>query len=212
MAFHEIRFPTIISRGSGGGPGRRTEVVVLGSGFEQRNARWQASRRRYQAGYGIRNLDDIHDVIAFFEERRGRLHGFRWQDHADYKSCKPSAVASASDQIIGTGDGTRTAFQLVKAYGSLFAPYARPIAKPVSGTVVVAVDGVAQTPVTAYALETTTGIVTFQSGYVPAASKLVTAGFEFDVPVRFDTDQITYVLPFPKSADIPDIPIVEIRI
>ena len=89
MAFHEIRFPTGISSGASGGPERRTEIVALGSGFEERNARWAHSRRRYDAGYGIKSLDDIHAVIAFFEERRGRLHGFRWQGPADLQVRAP---------------------------------------------------------------------------------------------------------------------------
>jgi uncharacterized protein (TIGR02217 family) len=80
MAFHEVRFPTRISLGASGGPERRTEIVVLGSGGEERNSRWADSKRSYNAGYGIKSVDDLHAVIAFFEERRGRLHGFRWKD------------------------------------------------------------------------------------------------------------------------------------
>ena len=91
MSFHEMRFPTEIARGAQGGPERRTDVVVLGSGFEERNARWADSRRAYNAGYGVKSLDDLYAVIAFFEERRGRLYGFRWRDHADFKSCAPGA-------------------------------------------------------------------------------------------------------------------------
>ena len=117
MSFHEIRFPTDISRGAQGGPERRTDVVVLGSGHEERNARWADSRRSYNAGYGVKSLDDLYAVIAFFEERRGRLYGFRWRDHADGKSCAPGGTLSPLDQEIGTGDGTQAAFQLVKTYG-----------------------------------------------------------------------------------------------
>ena len=89
MTFDNIRFPTSISRGSSGGPERRTDVVTTASGREERNARWANSRRRYDAGFGVKSLDDIHAVIAFFEERRGRLHAFRWKDHADFKSGAP---------------------------------------------------------------------------------------------------------------------------
>ena len=132
--FHEILFPTAISRGSHGGPERRTDVVVLGSGHEQRNCRWAHSRRTYNAGYGIKTLDELHAVIAFFEERRGRLHGFRWRDHADCKSCAPGAAPSPLDQVIGTGTGATASFQLAKQYGSDFSPYSRTITKPVSGS------------------------------------------------------------------------------
>jgi uncharacterized protein (TIGR02217 family) len=86
-AFHEVRFPLDISLGSRGGPRRRTDIVTLASGREERNARWAHSLRRYDAGLGVRTLDALHAVIAFFEERRGRLYGFRFRDRADQRSC-----------------------------------------------------------------------------------------------------------------------------
>ena len=90
MAFHEVRFPDNISRGARGGPERRTQIVELASGDEERNASWANSRRRYDVAYGIRRADDLAAVVAFFEARNGRLHGFRYKDWADYKSCLPS--------------------------------------------------------------------------------------------------------------------------
>ena len=212
MAFHEIRFPTAIARGARGGPERRTDVVVLGSGFEERNSRWADSRRRYNAGYGIKSLDALHEVLTFFEERRGRLHGFRWRDHADFKSCAPAATPAATDQLIGTGDGTKTSFQLVKTYGSAFAPWTRTIAKPVAGTVLVAVDGASMTEGVHYTVDETTGLVSFTAGNAPASGAEVRAGFEFDVPVRFDTDRLEVSLDGFLAGAIPDIPIVEIRL
>jgi uncharacterized protein (TIGR02217 family) len=210
--FHETRFPTAIARASHGGPERRTDVVVLGSGAEERNARWADSRRSYNAGYGVKSLDDLHAVIAFFEERRGRLHGFRWRDPADCKSCPPEATPTALDQAIGMGDGTTAACQLVKTYGSAFNPWTRAIKKPVAGTVLIAVAGVPQSPGTAYAVDPATGIITFQPGHIPAAAQPITAGFEFDVPVRFDTDRLEINLQGFRHGAIPSIPIVEIRL
>ncbi len=145
MAFHDIRFPTGISRAAQGGPERRTDVVVLGSGAEERNARWADSRRGYNAGYGVKSLNDLHAVIAFFEERRGRLHGFRWRDPSDWKSCPPEDTPSALDQLIGLGNGATAAFQLKKTYGAALNPWARDIKKPVDGSVLVAVAGATQT-------------------------------------------------------------------
>jgi uncharacterized protein (TIGR02217 family) len=168
--FHETRFPTAISRAAHGGPERRTDVVVLGSGAEERNARWADSRRSYNAGYGVKSLDDLYAVIAFFEERRGRLHGFRWRDPTDWKSCAPEGTPAALDQAIGTGDGSAPTFQLKKTYGSAFAPWTREITKPVAGSVLIAVAGVVQTPVTDYMVDHATGLVTFQPGHIPAAS------------------------------------------
>ncbi len=212
MSFHEIRFPTDISRGAQGGPERRTDVVVLGSGHEERNARWADSRRSYNAGYGVKSIDDLDAVIQFFEERRGRLYGFRWRDHADSKSCLPSGSVSALDQAIGTGDGTRVAFQLRKTYGSAHAPWPRAILKPVEGSVVVAVGGVAASEGTDFTVDTTTGVVLFQPGHVPGAGAEVTAGFAFDVPVRFDTDRLEINLQGFRHGAIPHIPIVEVRL
>jgi len=208
VAFHEVRFPTGISRGSSGGPERRTQIVAYGSGFEERNQQWADSRRRYNAGYGIRGIDDVHAVIAFFEERRGRLHGFRWKDFSDFKSVAPNADISATDQAIGTGDGATTDFQLVKLYGNAFAPFTRAIAKPVAGSVQVALDGAPQGA--GFSVDTTTGIVSFTAA--PGSGVAVTAGFEFDVPARFDTDMLEISVPQANAGDIPNVPIVELRL
>ncbi len=212
MSFHEIRFPTAISRGATGGPERRTDIVALGSGHEERNSRWADSRRGYNAGYGIKTLDDLHAVIAFFEERRGRLYGFRWKDHADFRSCPPSSIPTALDQQIGIGDGETTAFQLVKRYGSVHAPWSRRIAKPVAGTVLVAVDGTSMAVGTAVIANPTTGLLTFAPDHIPAEGAVITAGFEFDVPVRFDTDKLEVSLQGFSHGAIPSIPIVEVRL
>ena len=210
--FHDTRFPTAISRAAHGGPERRTDVVVLGSGAEERNARWADSRRGYNAGYGVKSLNDLHAVIAFFEERRGRLHGFRWRDPTDWKSCPPETTPTALDQDIGLGDGLSALFQLAKTYGSDFNPWTRDITKPVSGTVLIAVAEVIQTPATHYAVDHATGVVTFTPGHIPAPGAVVTAGFEFDVPVRFDTDRLEINIQGVRHGAIPSIPIVEIRL
>jgi uncharacterized protein (TIGR02217 family) len=212
MAFHEIRFPAAISFGATGGPERRTDVVVLGSGHEERNQRWADSRRRYEAGYGVKSLDDLVAVIAFFEERRGRFHGFRWKDHTDFRSCTAGANPSATDQSLGVGDGATAAFQLVKRYGASFAPWTREIKKPVEGTLLVAVNGVAQAEGADFLCDYTTGLVTFEAGSIPPLGAAVTAGFEFDVPVRFDTDRLEISLVGLGVGSIPCVPVVEIRI
>jgi uncharacterized protein (TIGR02217 family) len=208
IAFHEVRFPTAIAFGASGGPERKTEIVALGSGAEERNSRWADSRRRYNAGYGVRSLGDLHEVIAFFEERRGRLYGFRWRDRADWKSCAPLAAPAATDQPLGAGDGETTGFQLAKIYGSAHAPWTRAIAKPVAGSVLVAADGVALAD--GWSCDPATGLVTFDDA--PAGGAVLTAGYEFDVPVRFDTDRLEINLTGFAAGDIPSIPLVEIRL
>ncbi len=207
MAFHEVRFPDDISRGARGGPERRTQVVELASGDEERNASWADSRRRYDAAYGIRRADDLAAVIAFFEARNGRLHGFRWKDWGDYRSGLPSAPVTPIDQALGTGDGDTETFQLVKRYESGAQSWVRRIVKPVAGTVRVALAGVE--PVSGWSVNTTTGIVTFDTA--PGAGVLVTAGFEFDVPVRFDTDRLDVTWDLDRLGSIASIPLVEVR-
>ncbi len=209
MAFHEIRFPTDIAFGATGGPERRTEIVTLGSGAEERNAPWAHSRRRYNAGLGLRSLDDIHALIAFFEARHGRLYGFRWKDRADFKSCAPGAEISPTDQAIGTGDGTVRTFQLAKSYASDGFSYVRTIGKPVAGTVRVAVGGVEKTGAD-FAVDATTGAVSFVAA--PASGADVTAGFAFDVPVRFDTDFLEINLAAFEAGSVPSVPVIEVRI
>jgi uncharacterized protein (TIGR02217 family) len=207
MAFHEVRFPDNISRGARGGPERRTQIVELASGAEERNASWANSRRRYDVAYGIRRADDLAAVVAFFEARNGRLHGFRFKDWADFKSCLPSQMPGPTNQPIGTGNGVATLFQLTKRYTSGAQSWTRAIAKPVAGTVTIALNGMPQA--SGWSVSTSTGLITFTTA--PAAGVAITAGFEFDVPVRFDTDALDVTLDLERLGSITSIPLVEIR-
>ena len=209
MAFHEIRFPANLSFGSVGGPERRTDVVTLASGHEERNTPWAHSRRRYEAGAGLRTLDDIEALIAFFEARRGRMHGFRWKDWTDYKSCAPSRKPSAIDQVIGTGDGVQRVFALAKTYRSGSETYVRPITKPVVGTVLVAVARDPKVEGAEFTVDHTRGEITFL--VPPDLGVTVYAGFEFDVPVRFDTDSILTSIASFQAGEVPDVPVLEVR-
>lgn len=210
MAFHEIRFPANLSFGSVGGPERRTEIVTLANGFEERNTPWAHSRRHYDAGVGLRSLDDVEALLAFFEARQGQLHGFRWKDWADFKSCLSSRTVAYDDQIIGAGDGVRVNFALTKTYVSGGIGYARPITKPVFGTVKVGVQGHHQAEAVDFDVDLQTGMITLASA--PAKGAHVTAGFEFDVPVRFDADRIQVSVASFQAGDLPQVPVVEVRI
>ncbi|GAB4539838.1 MAG: DUF2460 domain-containing protein [Parvularculaceae bacterium] len=212
MAFHEVQFPSDISLGAEASIQRRTDIIALASGFEERNTPWAQSRRRYNAGYGVKSLDDIDAVIAFFEARQGPLHGFRWRDPFDFKSSAPSAAVTPLDQQIGTGDGATAAFQLAKTYQSGAETQARVIKKPVSGSVRIAIDGVEAADGVDFTVDATTGVVTFQSGAIPAGGAAVTAGYEFDTPVRFDTQELSFSRAAFLAGDAPNIPLIEIRL
>jgi uncharacterized protein (TIGR02217 family) len=204
-AFHEVSLPLPFALGASGGPERRVDIVTLGSGREARNTPWAHGRRRYDIGGAVRTLDELHELIAFFEARRGKLHGFRFRDPFDFKSCAPSAAMAPADQTIGAGDGATTAFQLVKAYGA----FARPITKPVAGSVRVAVDGV-ELPPADFAVDTTTGTVTLD--VAPAGAAAVTAGYLFDTPVRFDIDRLDLSLDGFGAGRAIAVPLVEILV
>lgn len=205
MTFHDVLFPLSISLNSEGGPTRRTEIVTLVSGREERNAPQAGSRRRYNAGYGVKSLADIETAIAFFEARLGRLHAFRFRDPFDWKSCALAAAPAASDQLIGAGDGETTAFPLLKRYASGPSVATRRITKPVAGSVVVHVGGA---PAENFAVDPSAGVIVFDAP--PADGAVITAGYLFDTPVRFDTDELRISLAAFEAGDIASIPLIEV--
>jgi uncharacterized protein (TIGR02217 family) len=209
-SFHDVVFPLPISFGATGGPERRIEVAELTSGREQRNARQAHSKRRYDAGTGISSISDLRQVISFFEARRGKLTAFRFRDPFDNASRDDGLAVTLADQALGTGDGALSRFKLVKNYGSGPDAYARPIRKPVSGSLRVAVAGVEKTIVTHFAFDDVTGDVVFSAGSIPSNGQAVTAGFEFHVPVRFDADQLSASLTAFKAGQVPTIPLAEV--
>lgn len=210
MGFHEERFPASLSFGSVGGPERRTEVVTLANGFEERNTPWAFSRHRYDAGLGMRSLDDVELLISFFEARQGQLYGFRWKDWSDYKSGKALSETHFEDQVFAIGDGVSISFPLNKSYSSGESSYVRPITKPVSGSVTVGIQGDLLQESIHFDVDTATGIITFD--HPPDEGAEVTAGFEFDVPVRFDTDRIQASVASFQAGQVPNVPVVEVRI
>ncbi|GHG87327.1 DUF2460 domain-containing protein [Pseudodonghicola xiamenensis] len=210
MNFHEVRFPASLSFGSAGGPERRTDIVTLANGYEERNTPWAHARRRYDAGLGMRSLDDIETLIAFFEARMGQMYGFRWKDWSDYKSARARAEVRFDDQVIAQGDGATVDFQLAKTYRSGAFSYQRPISKPVAGSVRIGLEQDELQEAVDYTVDTGTGLITF--AHPPGIGQDVTAGFEFDVPVRFDTDSIQTSVASFQAGDVPNVPVVEVRV
>lgn len=209
MSFHEVRLPARLAFGSTGGVERRTEIVTLGSGFERRSTPWAEGRRRYLIGASLRSLDDMAALTDFFEARMGRLWGFRFRDFADFKSCAPGGSVSATDQVLDQGDGVRIEFALVKRYGDDETAPERRIAKPVEGTVRVAIGGI-ERPEETFAVDPATGLITLDEP--PTAGAVVTAGFEFDTPVRFDTDRIEVTLESFNAGRMAATPLIEVRV
>jgi uncharacterized protein (TIGR02217 family) len=197
--FHEIQFPSKIAYGASGGPEFNTTITTTQAGFEQRNINWQKARGRWDVSTGIKNKTDMETVIAFFRARFGKAYGFRFKDWSDYQGV---------NQSLGTGNGTKTAFQLVKNYFSGSNSYSRDIKKPVSGTVKIYLNSILQS--SGFTIDHTTGMVTFSSA--PANGVLVNADFDFDVPVRFDADQLAVRIDGPGQYLWDAIPIVEIRL
>lgn len=208
-SFHDLRFPLGVSFGATGGPERRNEIVALTSGREKRNARFAQARHRYDAGTGVRSLADLSEVLEFFEARRGSLHAFRFRDPFDMRSCRLDAAPTPLDQVLGQGDGASTRFALVKRYGSGPEAYVRSILKPVAGTLRVAVGGVETAP-GGFSFDAASGEIVFAAA--PAAAQAVSAGYEFDVPVRFDMERLEISLTAFKAGRIPTIPLIEVAL
>jgi len=191
MSFLETpRFPTDLSYGSQGGPSYNTTVAMQAAGHEKRNINWSLARYKYNVVYGIRTEAKLENLLQFFHSVSGRAYGFRFKDHQDFKSCLLADTIADTDQTIATGDGVTTAFQLIKTYTQGANSRTRNITKPVIGTVVISLDDVSQTasPL-GWAVDSTTGIITFSTA--PLNNVVIKAGYEFDVPVRFESDTIS---------------------
>jgi uncharacterized protein (TIGR02217 family) len=182
--FHDVRLPENISYGVTGGPLHSTTVQRTTSGHERRNVNWRYGLHRWDLAHAFRQFSpsvaerDIGVLVAFFQARRGRAFAFRFKDWVDHQ---------ADPQVLGTGDGVARTFQLVKWYGDAAGAYRRVITKPVAGTVRVYLDGTEQGG-SVWSLGHVTGLLTLDDP--PAEGVQVLAGFEFDVPVRFDMDKM----------------------
>ena len=178
MTFHDVRFPDDISYGASGGPGYNTDVITVKSGKERRNANWAMGRCSWDVSTGLKNQADLDKLIAFFRARLGKAYAFRFKDWTDYRMAR---------QQVASGDGIATAFQLVKAYTDDGGyQVSRDITKPVESTVQIWLGDAPQA--SGWACDPLSGIVTFAAA--PAAGAVIEASCQFDVPARFDTDQM----------------------
>jgi uncharacterized protein (TIGR02217 family) len=177
MTFTETRLDLGYDFGTVGGPQFSTTIIVLGSGYEQRNSNWSEARSKWQIGDRIYSRSELNYLINFFRGVRGAATGFRFKDWSDYQGI---------NELIGVGNGWQREFQLRKTYTINDQSSTRNIKKPVSGKTTISVAG---TPVIrGVSVDTTTGIITFTS---PPTGN-ITASFEFDVPVRFEQDKFDH--------------------
>ncbi len=208
MKFHEIRFPEDISFGAEGGPERRSEIVQLANGREHINSPWDNSIRKYNVSTGVKSIDQLSQIIDFFEFCNGSEIGFRWKDWTDFKSSIPIETPSSLDQLIGVGDGIKSKFQLTKQYGFGEYAYLRKITKPKERSILIAVDENLVQEMDDFTVDYQTGLVVFQNP--PSEGASITAGFEFDVPVRFDVDTISISLTHFDAGEIQNIDVKEL--
>jgi uncharacterized protein (TIGR02217 family) len=199
-------FPIHVSAGSPGGPDWPAEIVQLASGREERNTAWSSPLRVYDAKFGVRTPAELYEVLALYQVARGRLRGFRFLDWSDYRSRAPNFAPVATDQALGTGDGTRTAWPLTKRYSFAGEHFDRRTTRPF-GTLLVAIDGVPQP--SGWSVDGTTGTVTFT--VPPADGAALSWGGQFHVPVRFDCKLDQVSLRTAAIGDIPSIFLKELR-
>ena len=201
-AFDDVRFPIALGREASAEPAFSTQIVTTAGGAEQRNSDWADARLRFDAGPGLRGEEDVHALLAFFRARRGAAVGFRFEDPFDNSSNGMTGAPGPADQGLGTGDGVRTEFALVKQYGG----QERRITRPVAGSVRVAVDGVER--VSGWTLGAS-GRVSFDTA--PADGAEVRAGYRFDVPVRFAEDRLAVSRATFEAGEIASVPLIELR-
>lgn len=200
VAFDDVRLPEDVEVGAHGGPAFSTTVVTFSSGAEQRNADWQLVRHSFDVGYGIGNISDFETVRAFFFARRGKWRAFRFKHWDDY---------NCDAEVIGTGDGVEVDFQIIKNYETSGPfPYVRDITRPVSGTVKVFKNGVLQ--LSGYTLNGT-GSSNVHFTAAPANGVVITVTCEFDIPVRFDTDQFDFTFEGFDAGNVSGLSIIEVR-
>lgn len=205
QAFDAVDFPLAIGREAMVATEFSTQIVSSPSGHEQRASEWAEARMRYDAGPGIRSEADVRTLAEFFRARRGAARAFRFRDPFDHGSAGDGGAPEPGDQLLGEGDGGTRLFALVKHYGAGDAEQERAIRLPVAGSVRVAVGGV----------ETAAFVVTGEGAVLlddaPAVGAAVTAGFLFDVPVRFADDRLEVSRATFLAGEIASVPLIEVR-
>lgn len=212
--FHEVQFPPIISMGAVGGPGFHTTILTLASGFERRNVDWSKTRAKYTISFGAKSKQDMNVAIKFFFARLGRAFGFRFKDWSDFQVPTWEVTPGDIDPLptFFTTTGVLATFQLTKTYGDTASTFTRAITKPVAATLSLFNNGAPMVVTTDYTLDATTGIVTLSAGVTATTGHLITGSFEFDVPVRFDVDDMAIQAMTQHLMEWDNIQFIEVRV
>ena len=227
--YDDVIMPRSVRFGSSSGPTTSTQVVVTGGGHRKANRRWDQHLRRFALTY-LREPEDIHAILEIFEGVDGPANSFLARDWNDWNTTagrmKPGdeAQITAFDQPLRNtadnsflADGATRTFQMVKRYLPGSAGHTRVIEKPQAGTIRAAVDGVEllEGSPTDFTVNTATGIVTFQTAPGATGSPTavpVTWGGAFHVPVAFVNDEFIQGLQSAETTELPDIPLIEVRL
>jgi uncharacterized protein (TIGR02217 family) len=205
QAFDDVSFPIAIGQEAELTAEFSTNVVALMSGHERRNSDWADARLFYDVAPGVRSEAELAELLSFFRARRGAAIGFRFGDPFDDSSNGMIGAPTATDQLLGAGNGVQTEFPLVKTYGSSAGAQIRRITRPRIGSVLIALNG---TVSTAWSVGDK-GHIIFETA--PANGTQVTAGFRFDVPVRFAQDRLNASRASFAAGDMPSVALVEIK-
>lgn len=208
--FAEVQFPTDISQNAVGGPRFNTSVLILSSGAEHRNINWLSQRGEWDVSHGLKTQEQVDVLLAFFYARRGKAYGFRFKDWSDYRLPRWRSTPGDIDALptLFTTNGTTSVFQLAKVYSDVGGSFSRPIYKPVAGSLQLLNNGVITTDFT---VNTTTGLVTLGATTTATTGHLITGSCEFDVPVRFDTDDMKLTTITTENFAWNPVPVVETR-
>ncbi|WP_271078924.1 DUF2460 domain-containing protein [Aurantiacibacter sp. MUD61] len=205
QSFDDVLYPLALGRDASVAPEFSTSISLTASGHERRNSQWSDARLNYDVGPGIRSQAELGVLLEFFRARRGPARGFRLSDPYDFSSNGLTGSPSMLDQLIGTGDGLTATFQLRKSYGAIDEPQLRNITRPRADTILISVDGVAETDW----LLGDGGKITFTNA--PPDGAAIRAGFLFDVPVRFAEDRLDISGATFAAGDAPSVALIEVR-
>lgn len=198
-----------------------TTITQVASAAEHRNQNWLNPLHSFKASQAVRCHEELEDLLEHWMVMRGPLFTFPMQDPLDFASArlKKANLAPAlagTDQFIAFGDGFTRVFTLQKKYTRGGVDYFRPITLPVVETVELMLNAIpvddSGSPGGPYTVDVVrdTGELIFS--HAPPVASILTAGFLFDVPVRFlGDDSFDRIVSAFQVDGFADLDFVEVR-